>query len=49
LVVRSAAFFDIILGDVEEMEPHKEQIEKEGLLKLGFIKATLGREGHPWT
>lgn len=30
------------------METHKEQIEKEGLLKLEFIKATLGREGHPF-
>ncbi|KAF2678034.1 NAD(P)-binding protein [Lentithecium fluviatile CBS 122367] len=34
--------------DVDEMESHREVIEKEGLLKLGFIKAQLGPSGHPF-
>lgn len=34
--------------DVEEMESHKEEIKEGKLLKLGFIGAKLGTEGHPW-
>lgn len=34
--------------DVEEMEKHKDEIQGKGLLQLGFIKAQLGPEGHPW-
>jgi NAD(P)-dependent dehydrogenase (short-subunit alcohol dehydrogenase family) len=34
--------------DVEEMEGHREEIVEKKLLKLGFIGAQLGPEGHPW-
>ncbi|PVH93937.1 NAD(P)-binding protein [Periconia macrospinosa] len=34
--------------DVEEMEKHKDEILEGKLLKLGFIGAKLGPEGHPW-
>lgn len=34
--------------DVEEMESHREEIVEGKLLKLGFIGAKLGPEGHPW-
>ena len=36
------------LGDIEEMEKHKDEIVKNELLKLGFLNAKLGPEGHPW-
>ncbi|KAF2638815.1 NAD(P)-binding protein [Massarina eburnea CBS 473.64] len=34
--------------DVEEMKKHKQEIVENNLLKLGFIGAKLGPEGHPW-
>ncbi|KAF2872885.1 hypothetical protein BDV95DRAFT_359396 [Massariosphaeria phaeospora] len=34
--------------DVEEMEQHKEEIIEGKLLKLAFLGAKLGPEGHPW-
>ena len=41
-------FFFFFLGDIEEMEQHKDEIVKNQLLKLGFLNAKLGPEGHPW-
>lgn len=34
--------------DVEEIEKHAAEIKEGGLLKLGFINAKVGPEGHPW-
>jgi hypothetical protein len=34
--------------DVEEMEKHQDEIKEGKLLKLGFVNAKLGPEGHPW-
>lgn len=34
--------------DVEEIEKHAEEIKEGRLLKLGFINAKVGPEGHPW-
>ena len=34
--------------DVEEMEKHKDEIVEGKLLKLAFLGAKLGPEGHPW-
>ncbi|KAJ4299847.1 hypothetical protein N0V90_005093 [Kalmusia sp. IMI 367209] len=34
--------------DVEEIEKHAEEIKEGGLLKLGFINAKVGPNGHPW-
>ncbi|ORY06400.1 hypothetical protein BCR34DRAFT_571398 [Clohesyomyces aquaticus] len=34
--------------DVEEMLAHKEEIVEKRLVKLGFVGAELGPEGHPW-
>ncbi|KAF2790239.1 NAD(P)-binding protein [Melanomma pulvis-pyrius CBS 109.77] len=34
--------------DVEEMEKHKDEIVEGKLLKLAFLGAKLGAEGHPW-
>ncbi|KAH7094405.1 hypothetical protein FB567DRAFT_2653 [Paraphoma chrysanthemicola] len=34
--------------DVAEMEAHKEEIVEKKLLKLAFLHAQLGTEGHPW-
>ena len=35
--------------DVKEMEEHREEIVEKKLLKSGFLNATLGPTGHPWT
>ncbi|KAI4942641.1 hypothetical protein J4E91_009810 [Alternaria rosae] len=35
--------------DVNEMEAHKQEITEQKLLKLGFLNAKLGPEGHPWS
>ncbi|KAI4910981.1 hypothetical protein J4E90_007238 [Alternaria incomplexa] len=35
--------------DVDEMEAHKQEITVQKLLKLGFLNAKLGPEGHPWS
>jgi NAD(P)-dependent dehydrogenase (short-subunit alcohol dehydrogenase family) len=35
--------------DVDEVQQHKEEIAEGELLRLGFIKAKLGPEGHPWS
>ena len=35
--------------DVDELEAHKGEITEKQLLKLGFLKAQLGPEGHPWS
>ncbi|KAF2203381.1 NAD(P)-binding protein [Delitschia confertaspora ATCC 74209] len=35
--------------DVDELEAHKSEITEKQLLKLGFLKAQLGPEGHPWS
>lgn len=34
--------------DVEDIEKHAEEIKEGRLLKLGFINAKVGPEGHPW-
>lgn len=34
--------------DAEEMAEHKDDIKERKLLKLAFLGATLGPEGHPW-
>lgn len=34
--------------DVGEMEKHKDEIVEGKLLKLAFLGAKLGAEGHPW-
>ncbi|KAF2729324.1 NAD(P)-binding protein [Polyplosphaeria fusca] len=34
--------------DVEEMERHKDEIVEGKLLRLQFLAAKLGAEGHPW-
>ncbi|KAF2872422.1 hypothetical protein BDV95DRAFT_569698 [Massariosphaeria phaeospora] len=34
--------------DIEEMEAHKLQIQRDGLTKLNFVNAKLGKGGHPW-
>lgn len=34
--------------DVEEMEKHQDEIKDGKLLKLAFVNAKLGPEGHPW-
>jgi hypothetical protein len=31
------------------MEVHKQEITELKLLKLGFLGAKLGPEGHPWS
>ncbi|UPX17179.1 uncharacterized protein EKO05_0007551 [Ascochyta rabiei] len=35
--------------DDEEMEAHQEEIKEQKLLKLGFLGAKLGSDGHPWS
>lgn len=35
-------------GDVEEMEEHKSEIVDKKLLKIAFLNANLGPDGHPW-
>ena len=37
------------LGDVTELEQHKEEIAEKKLLHLAFLNASLGAEGHPWS
>lgn len=39
---------DCHIGDVEEMEAHKKEISEKNLLKLSFLGAKLGPNGHPW-
>ncbi|KAI1778628.1 NAD(P)-binding protein [Hypoxylon cercidicola] len=34
--------------DIEEMEAHKDEIQREGRNKLAFLNAKLGKGGHPW-
>ncbi|KAI0179545.1 NAD(P)-binding protein [Hypoxylon sp. FL1284] len=34
--------------DIEEMEAHKEEIQREGRNKLAFLRAKLQKGGHPW-
>jgi hypothetical protein len=34
--------------DVDELKKHKEDIVEGKLLKLAFLNAKLGPEGHPW-
>jgi len=34
--------------DVREMEAHKKEITEKGLVKLAFLNAKLGPEGHSW-
>jgi hypothetical protein len=34
--------------DVEEMERHKDEIIEGKLLRLQFLAAKLGPDGHPW-
>ncbi|KAF2194086.1 NAD(P)-binding protein [Zopfia rhizophila CBS 207.26] len=34
--------------DIEEMEAHKEEIQREGRNKLAYLNAKLGKGGHPW-
>ncbi|KAI0885901.1 NAD(P)-binding protein [Annulohypoxylon maeteangense] len=34
--------------DIEEMEAHKEEIQREGRNKMAFLNAKLGKGGHPW-
>lgn len=36
-------------GDVDEMEAHKLEITEQRILKLGFLGAKLGPEGHQWS
>ena len=36
-------------GDVEEMEAHEGEIKEQKLLKLAFLGAKLGSDGHPWS
>ena len=36
------------LGDVLEMEQHKDEIVKNQLLSLAFLNAKLGPEGQTW-
>lgn len=36
------------LGDVDEMERHKEEIVEKGLLKTAFLNARLGDGGQAW-
>lgn len=31
------------------MEAHQEEIKEKKLLKLAFLGATLGPDGHPWS
>ena len=38
----------IVCRTVEEMEKHREEIVEKKLVKLGFLGAKLGGEGHPW-
>lgn len=40
---------DFGTGDVAEMEAYAEKIREEKLLKLAFLGAKLGPEGHPWS
>lgn len=37
-----------VVGDIEEMEQHKDEIVEKNLLKTAFLNAQLGPEGHPW-
>lgn len=39
---------DLVAGDIEEMELHKEEIVDKKLLHTAFLNAKLGPEGHPW-
>lgn len=34
--------------DVEELEANKNEVQREGLFKDGWLRAKLGRESHPW-
>lgn len=36
------------IGDIEEMEAHKEEIQREGRNRLAFLNAKLRKGGHPW-
>ena len=40
---------DMDLGDVKEIEAHQEEIKEQKLLKLGFLRAELRPDGHPWS
>ncbi|KAF2027844.1 NAD(P)-binding protein [Setomelanomma holmii] len=40
--------FVAVNWDVAELEVHKEEIVEKKLLKLAFLNAKLGPEGHPW-
>ncbi|KAH8625144.1 NAD(P)-binding protein [Alternaria alternata] len=35
--------------DLDELEKHKSEITEQKLLKLAFLGAKLGTEGHPWS
>lgn len=35
--------------DLDELEKHKSEITEQKLLKLAFLGAKLGIEGHPWS
>ncbi|KAI9699601.1 MAG: hypothetical protein M1820_007100 [Bogoriella megaspora] len=35
--------------DVDEMEKNQDEIKEKGILQLGFIKAQLSPDGHPWS
>ncbi|ROV99190.1 hypothetical protein VPNG_08248 [Cytospora leucostoma] len=35
--------------DIEEMEAHKQEIRREGRIRLAYINAQLQKGGHPWS
>ncbi|KAI0475217.1 NAD(P)-binding protein [Xylariaceae sp. FL0804] len=35
--------------DIEEMEAHREEIERDALNKMAFLNAKTGKGGHPWS
>lgn len=34
---------------MEEIEAHREEIERDSLLKMTYLGAKLGKGGHPWS
>lgn len=48
LIVKDTANADLV-GDIEEMEAHKEEIQQGALNSLAYLNAKLGKGGHPWS
>lgn len=45
---RKSELADSFAGDIEELEAHAEEIQREGRNKTTYLNARLGKGGHPW-